>query len=123
CGTWVGAHISQCDPWNSAVQLPGSIGACAMNGASYMASTCRPFTLETSPAAYNATAFLVSAARSPSRIAVEVKSLCDPSSHVTFRTRLPSIAAQVLSPTTATALSPIFPTYVTPGTFLDSLSS
>src|SRR5437016_5678235 len=110
CGTWVGAQISQFDPRKCATQLPGSIGACAMNGSWYSALTRRPEALDVLPTEYRATALPAADFFSESKIAIEFRSRLGPSSQVTLSVRRPSIAPHTLSATMAIAESLIFPT-------------
>src|ERR1700680_4654167 len=110
CGTWVGDQISQSDPRKCATELPGSIGACAMEGSWYSAATCRPEAFATSPTEYRATALSDADFFKDAKIAAEFKSRLEPSSQVTLSVRRPSIAPQTLSATMAMAESLIFPT-------------
>src|SRR5579863_4390855 len=123
CGTCVGAHSSQLVPRKSAVQFPGSIGACAIRGSWYSDSMRCPETFDTSPTEYRLTDLLSADFFRASNTAAELRSLFGPSSHCTLRVRRPSIAPQTLSATTATAESLIFPTKLTPAIFFESLSS
>src|SRR5579885_3740020 len=93
-----------------------------MKGREYSAEMVRPPTLVTSPAAYMLAPCFEAASFSDFVTAALLRSLFGPSSHVTLRTRRPSIAPQTVSATTATAVSLDFPTKLTPGTFFASAS-